>query len=115
MESGYVSKTIANKKKIFNEKIALLASARSKWSKGEIVKTERIEFEYNNAKKDVPPIQDLDEVPVMVGADVVALYPSMDGVVTAELAAQSIRETNVSFKGVDYKVLAVYIKFDTWP
>ena len=33
----------------------------------------------------------------------------MDGVVTAELAAQSIRETNVSFKGVDYKVLAVYI------
>ena len=75
-------------KKVFNEKIALLAKLGNDWSDGESDKRMEVDTEYKRSDRSVPPIQDFDTEPVMIGGDVVALYPSMDGIATAELAAQ---------------------------
>ena len=99
----------AQSKKIFNEKIVSLAKLGNDWSDEESDRRKKLDVEYELSDKNVPPIQDFDSEPVMIGGDVVALYPSMDAVATAELAAQSIRETPIDFKGIDYKYLAVYI------
>ena len=54
-------------------------------------------------------IQDFNAKPLMLGADVTALYPSMDQCATAELAAQAVRECGINFKGIDFKLLAIYL------
>ena len=78
----------AEAKKVFNEKIALLAKLGNDWSDGESDKRMEVDTEYKRSDRSVPLIQDFDTEPVMIGGDVVALYPSMDGIATAELAAQ---------------------------
>ena len=37
------------------------------------------------------------------------LYPSLDTVSTSQIAAQAIRETHISFGGIDYDRLSVYL------
>ena len=58
-------------------------------------------------------IQDFNSTPIMVGGDVVGLYPNMDIVATAELSARAFMESKVQCTGVDYKLLAVYL-FLVW-
>ena len=41
----------------------------------------------------------------MIGADVCVLYPLMDTVATAELAAESVRQSDIKFAGIDFKML----------
>ena len=54
-------------------------------------------------------LQDTDRKPLFLGADVKALYPSMDQAATAELAFQAVRDSKISFKGINFKRLAVYL------
>ena len=48
------------------------------------------------------PLQCELATPVMVGADASTLYPSMDSIDSAEMAAKSIRESEVKFSNIDY-------------
>ena len=58
---------------------------------------------------DAGDLQDFTQKPIMVGGDVVGLYPNMDIVATAELSARALVESDIHVKGVDYKYLAVYL------
>ena len=55
----------------------------------------------------VPPIQDLNKPPIMVGGDVRALYPSLDVVTASCIAARAVEDTKIEFKGVDYQRLSI--------
>ena len=52
--------------------------------------------------------QDHMSKPILVGADVVALYPSIDAVAGAELVFEAVMDTKVDFKGVNYDWLSIY-------
>ena len=56
-----------------------------------------------------PPLQDVTEKPVMIGADVVGLYPNLDPVGVAHITAQSVRESTVKFSGINYLFLTIYL------
>ena len=58
---------------------------------------------------DAGDLQDFTQKPIMVGGDVVGLYPNMDIVATAELSARAMVESDIHVKGVDFKALAVYL------
>ena len=51
-----------------------------------------------------PPIQDYACL-VMVGCDVVGLYPNLDPINVARITADAVRTKKVQFKGVDYCTL----------
>ena len=46
---------------------------------------------------------------MLLGGDVCALYPSLDQIGTAEIAAEAVMETPIMFEDIDYDLLAVYI------
>ena len=47
----------------------------------------------------VPPIQDLNKPPIMVGRDVRALYPSLDVVTASCIAARAVEDTKIRVQG----------------
>ena len=55
-------------------------------------------------------IQDFNKKPVFMGADVNALYPSMNQVATSELAFQAVLNSDIEYTGIDYQSLLVYLK-----
>ena len=63
----------------------------------------------NLIDRDELELQDTGKKPLFLEADVKALYPSMDQAATAELAFQAVKNSDVSFRGINYKRLAVYL------
>ena len=61
------------------------------------------------SENDIADLQDFTKPPVMVGGDVVGLYPNMDIISTAELSSRVVQETDITFSGVNYKMLAIYL------
>ena len=57
----------------------------------------------------IPPLQNLEEKPIIIGADVSALYPSMIKEVTGELVYRAVTKTDIEFEGLDYDFMAVYL------
>ena len=55
-------------------------------------------------------IQDFDKTPIFMGADVKALYPSMEQSSTAELAFRAVLNSPIQYDGVDYELLLLYLK-----
>ena len=53
--------------------------------------------------------QDMDSTPILVGADVKTLYPSLSIQGTAELASEAVKNTNIKFTGFDYQFIAIYL------
>ena len=47
--------------------------------------------------------------PELLGADVQTLYPSLCPLGTADIAAEAVRNSKVSFKGIDFKFLIIYL------
>ena len=92
----------ANDPKTFNEGIMHLLRATEVWRKLETART--TEFEARKV-----PLQDKNSKPVLLGADVVALYPSIDAVGGAQLVYEAIMESNVKFEGIDFEWLSVYL------
>ena len=45
-----------------------------------------------------------------MGADVRALYPSMDQTATSELAFEAVINSQIEFSGIDYELLVIYLK-----
>ena len=54
-------------------------------------------------------IQDFNGTPILFGADVAALYPSLEQTDTAALVAKAVEETDIEFAGVDYEIIAIYL------
>ena len=52
---------------------------------------------------------DSTSTPVLLGADVKTLYPSLCPMGRAELAANAVKKTMISFRGFDFKFLIVYL------
>ena len=55
------------------------------------------------------PLQNLEDTPILFGCDVVSLYPNLDPVSMARIAADSVRETRVQLYGINYMFLIVYL------
>ena len=51
----------------------------------------------------------MDAQPVLLGRDVVALYPSLEPVAVAELTAKAVRESSIKFNGVNFYFLLIYL------
>ena len=62
-----------------------------------------------DTERELPPLQDCNSIPIMIGGDVKTLYPSLDCVSTGEMAAQAVRDTEIKFGGIDYERLRVYL------
>ena len=90
---------------VFNDNIKDLCEAGMHWKLNE---RERLQT-LNKGRISDEIMQDFNKTPIMVGGDVVALYPNMDVTSTAELSARAVRESGIRLKGVDYKRLAVYL------
>ena len=54
-------------------------------------------------------MQDFNTKPVLLGADVAALYPNLDKIVTGEIMYQAVIHSDVRFEGFDYERLAVFL------
>jgi hypothetical protein len=54
-------------------------------------------------------IQDKSKRMVVVGADVEALFPSLEAVEVANIVFRAVQESQVEFKGVDYMEACKYI------
>jgi len=57
----------------------------------------------------LPSLQDMEGLPIFIGSDVCALYPSLDKIGTAEIAYDVICESDIQFEGIDYSMLIVYL------
>ena len=55
------------------------------------------------------PLQDTNGQALMIGADVIGLYPNLDQIGVAHITAQAIRDTKVKFKGINYMLLTIYL------
>ena len=54
-------------------------------------------------------IQDLKGEPIIIGCDVVGLYPNLDPINVARISADAVRHTKIQFRGVDLCYLAIYL------
>ena len=101
----------SEKRKTFNSSIKDLVNATFYWKKWDEDRMNKM-MNQDKATSDcqaIPPLQDFTKRPVFVGADVCALYPSLDMVGTAELVAEAVRRSTVCFKSIDYEILSIYL------
>ena len=50
-----------------------------------------------------------DHSSILLGADVVALYPSIDAIGCAELVFEAVMDSKVEFHGIDLDWLSIYL------
>ena len=104
----------AQKKSIFNEKIDTLTSACNRWGKLDKLREDKMKCNVVESGKiqdlsEKPQIQDFTKKPVLLGSDVVALYPSLGAVQSAEMAENAVLESNIKFTGFDFRWLIIYL------
>ena len=63
----------------------------------------------SQTKPPSPTLQDETAPPIMVGGDVVALYPSMEAAPTGAMAYQAVKETQVKFEKINYKFALIFL------
>jgi len=54
-------------------------------------------------------LQDMNARPVLMGCDVVGLYPNLDQVSVSQITMEAVRSTKVKFSGINYALLAIYL------
>ena len=71
----------------------------------------RVECLHRNLIKNkmTQEIQSFELKPMLVGADVISLYPNLDGIAISKMVGNAIRNTKVTFNGINYLFLCVYI------
>ena len=62
-----------------------------------------------NGTEPALPLQSDNGKRLFIGADAVALYPSLDRVATARIAGNSVRTTRTKFGGINYVFLCIYL------
>ena len=81
--------------------------------KKQVAKTKRGQRLLEASKVDNKLIQDRASTKVVVGADVEALYPSLEDVQVADIVYQAVMETEVGFEGVHWQEGARYIALNS--
>ena len=67
------------------------------------------EVDDDSTQLETVPLQNFDEKPVFIGADVEALYPNMDKMTAGEMMYRAVMESDIKFQGIDYEMLAIYL------
>ena len=103
-----------NKYGTINERIFNGLKAAQFWEKDFKQKNEsfgsnNIQCKNNDESVTKPPLQDFNSEPLLLGADVISLYPSLDGIAVAKLTGNAVRKTKVAFSGINYLFLCVYL------
>ena len=100
----------ARKTELMGEKIKGFIAATSFWKKKEKENSKNPRrSRHDSTGKERIPLQDTSTPPLLLGGDVVTLYPSLDCITTSELAAQSVRDTKLQFGGINYDRLSVFL------
>ena len=105
-ESG--RKKFEGKEGTLNNRILEGVNAGNNWAKAEKIKENRCGLNLNNSSG-IEQIQDQDATPVLIGCDVIGLYPNLDPVCIAELCSQAVKKTEVKFKSVNMCFLVIYL------
>ena len=74
------------------------------WADRNLKRNENEELKH---KKSV--IQDMNEPPVMVGSDVIGLYPNLYPVNVAKITGDTVGRSKIRFTGIDYSLLLIYL------
>ena len=62
----------------------------------------------SNIDDEDTPLQDLEAKPVLFGSDVVGLYPNLDNISVAAIAASAVENTGVKFKKIRYSLYFIF-------
>ena len=73
------------------------------------MKSDRVNKHTRHTVDPTENIQDPEGEPIMIGCDVVGLYPNLDPINVAKITADTVRDTKVQFRGVDFCTLAIYL------
>jgi len=106
-------KTSSQKSKSFLEKLNNGVHSSLLWGrKHDLKKSVEKSGIRDNMKVDEeinPPLQNMNEKPLFIGADVESLYPNLDREITGQLMYKAVMEFDVKFHGIDYERLAIYL------
>ena len=102
--SGTYKKKFVDGKGTLNDKLSEGIKAGDYWARAQSTKFDRIKDGQCNQD-----LQDTGAKPIMVGCDVVGLYPNLDPICVAELTAQAVRKSNVKFSAINYSFLIIYL------
>ena len=84
--------------KTLNDKISHGIKSGKYWEQAmDMEKSEHLNSS-NVSGTNNPPLQDVTGQPLMIGADVIGLYPNLDPVGVANITAQAVRETKYHLK-----------------
>ena len=76
--------------------------------KGTVVDNKSDSYLSEDMKEKVP-LQDQRGKPVLFGSDVVALYPNLDDISVAAIAAKTVTESSIKFENIRYSLLIIYL------
>ena len=91
-----------------NEKISHGLRAGDIWAEKMAEREKVVRMQHTGDENDTP-LQDFEKPIVCMGADVVSLYPNIDGISVARVAADAVRRTKIEFSGINYMFLSVYL------
>ena len=101
----------AGREKVFNDSVRAQCEAGMLWRRNEAHRIENLDNHVPNdgALGNIEEMQDFEKTPILVGGDVVGLYPNMDIISTAELSARALEESDINWRGIDYIWLSIYL------
>ena len=106
---SYKRKIFMGRNGTLNDRLGAGITAGNKWYENFLLNEELSSKDKDIGKDSEKIIQDFTKEPVLIGADVQALYPNLDGLCVAKIAANAVRETKVKFSGINYYFLTVYL------
>ena len=106
---SYKRKIFMGRNGTLNDRLGAGITAGNKWYENFLLNEELSSKDKDMGKDSEKILQDFTKEPVLIGADVQALYPNLDGLCVAKIAANAVRETKVKFSGINYYFLVVYL------
>ena len=91
-----------------NNRLVEVFKSGNYWAQAEKLKDNSCSRKENDLKSS-GSFQDSNQKPVMVGCDVVGLYPNLDPIGVAQITAEAVRNTKIEFKGINFYFLVVYL------
>ena len=101
----------ASKDKSFGSRIENSVHASLIWGrKLDLAKRENEKFSNDlTSDPNIPSLQNFHEKPVIVGADVAALYPNLKKEVAGEIIYRATTKCDIDFLGIDFGMLSIYL------
>ena len=101
--------------KLFGERLEQDIHLSLLWEKKQLLENDLMHIdpspniEGEDDMTDKPGLQNFNTKPILLGADVEALYPNMERTATGGMIYQAVLESDVSFQGINYELLAIYL------